>query len=348
MTKLKVAVISSCVFPCPPKGYAGLEMITWLTAKGLAEKGHEVSLIAPEGSSCPGAEIIPTGIPGQFDEAGAYNSYWKYLPTFDCIIDSSWCKYAYLLKQEGRLKAPVLGVMHAPVNTMYQSLPEVEKPCFVCISQDQCNHFNALFSPVTARVCYNGLDVDFYRPLNIPKTDRFLFLARFSHIKGPRISQQVCIDADVPLDMVGDTSITNEPELLQDCINHADGEKIKIVGGVSRGETVWYFNRARGMLHLTKHFREPFGLAPLECQLTGTPVVAWKYGSIPEIIKDGETGYLVSSEKEAVEVVKAMKVDPFFKGGSPERCREFASQFSTQRMTDRYESLCHEAMEGGW
>ena len=58
---------------------------------------------------------------------------------------------------EGRLKVPVLCVLHAPVDTMLKSLPPgVDKPCFVCISEDQRNHFEALFNQ-EARVCHNGI-----------------------------------------------------------------------------------------------------------------------------------------------------------------------------------------------
>lgn len=152
---MKVCVISTSVFKVPASGYSGLEQLAWLQAKGLAEKGHEVALIAPDGSTCPNVTIIPTGPEGQWDEKHTYSKYWQYLPHFDVICDSSWAKWAYNLKAEGVLKAPVLGWMHAPVNTMIQSLPPVEKPCFVCISKDQASHFEALFN-YTPRVCYNG------------------------------------------------------------------------------------------------------------------------------------------------------------------------------------------------
>ena len=131
---MRIAVISAQVFACPPPGYSGLEMIAWQRAKGLAAKGHEVTFIAPNGSECPGCTMIFSGPPGQWDEKKAYGTYWEQLLKFDVIVDDSWCKWSYVLKQEGRLKVPVLGVLHAPVNTMYASLPPVEKPCFVCIS----------------------------------------------------------------------------------------------------------------------------------------------------------------------------------------------------------------------
>src|ERR1700722_7027037 len=134
------------------RGYGGLEAIAWFTAKGLAERGHEVALVAPDGSECPGCQIIACGPEGISTEEAAYQKFWKMLPQAHAIIDSSWQKWSYALKAEGVLKAPVLGVCHAPINTMFQSPPPIEKPCIVCISEDQKAHYEALYSPRQARV----------------------------------------------------------------------------------------------------------------------------------------------------------------------------------------------------
>lgn len=359
---MKICVISSTVFSVPIGGYGGLEVIAWETAKGLAAKGHEVTLIAPAGSSCPGAEVFPCLPPGYPEEAAyggcmakdsngqdvRWPGYWSKLLEFNnggVVIDHSWQKWAYMLKAEGRLTCPLLGVCHAPVNTMYGSLPPVEKPCIVCISEDQKQHYEALFSPSKALVCYNGADVDFYKPLDVPRSDRFLFLARFSSIKGAAIALDVCRKTDTCLDLVGDTQITGEPEYYQMCCQMADGVKRKIIGGVPRGETVWYYSAARAFLHPNKFFREPFGLAPVEAQLCGLPVGCWDFGAMRETVAWGETGYAVNSQEELEGLIR----DGAFDEIKRSRCREWASQFSLQKTVDRYEQLCIEALDsGGW
>lgn len=357
---MKVCVVSSTVFAVPLNGYGGLEYIAWQQAEGLAAKGHEVSLIAPEGSRCDKATVIPCGPPGAWDERRAFQHYHEVLPKFDVIIDHSWNKWAYIAKAEGRLPAPVLGVTHAPVNTMYQSLPPgVDKPCFVCISQDQANHFEALFSH-EARVCHNGIDLDFYRPMGVPRSGRFLFLARFSTIKGPDLAIEAARKAGVGLDLVGDTSITNEPDFLKLCQNKAQeaniqwvtrnpvdvyGPSIRLVGPASRGECVWWFSQAHCLLHPNQRFREPFGLAPVEAMACGCPVIAWDNGAMRETVKNGETGRLVKSLDGLVSAMTDIDAGVVFR--NRERCREWASQFSIQRMVDRMEELCQEAVEGG-
>lgn len=371
---MKVVVISTPIFALGQSGltgYGGLEQIAWQQAKGLAAKGHQVALVAPDGSSCPGVQIIPIGPAGQVDEKMAYGGfkearqgdqllrrshagYWQALRESDVVIDHSWHKFSYGLKMEGQLQAPVLGWMHAPVDTMYKTLPPgVEKPCFVCISDDQRIHFEVLFNR-PARTCYNGIDLDFYKPLGIPRTKRFLFLARFSTVKGPDLAIEACRKADVGLDLVGDTKLTGEAEYLKSILGLADGKQIRFVGPAARGECVHWYSQAHAMIHPNQRFREPFGLAPVEAMACGCPVIAWNYGAMRETVKHGETGWLVKSMEELVGLLKTIR--ELHPGGLShpnnrirEQCRDWVSQFSEQRMVDRVESLAKEALDtGGW
>ena len=341
---MKIAVISSTVFPSPPSGYAGLEAITWHQAEGLGRLGHEVSLIAPDGSRCEYAKVIPTGPPGQVHEQQAYDKFWKELPSFDCVIDSSWQKWSYVLKMEGKLKAPVLGVCHAPVNTMFNSPPPVDRPCLVAISVDQAR---SCLSHLRRRamVAYNGVDVNHYKSNGARRTDRYLFLARFSSIKGPTVAIRACQKAGVGLDLVGDTSITQEPWLLEECQKLADGKQIRIVGPASRGECVNWFSKAKALLHPNQQFQEPFGLAPVEAQLCGCPVIAWDNGAMRETVEEGKTGFLVESEEQMVDLIRADAVSRLDR----DYCRQWASRFSIEAMVKRYEELAVLAVNtGGW
>lgn len=351
---MKICVISTSVFSVPVAGYSGLEHLAWQQAKGLAELGHQVALVAPDGSFCPNVEIIPTGPAGQWDERATYSKYWQFLPNFEVIIDHSWQKWAYILKMEGKLSIPILGVCHAPINTMYATLPPgVDLPCFVCISQDQANHFLAIHSR-EAKVAYNGVDTEFYQPLNIPRTDRFLFLARFSTIKGPDIAIEACLKAGVGLDVVGDTSLTQEPELLEKCKKMADGKQIKIIGPATRGECVYWMSQAHCMIHPNQRFREPFGLAPVEAMACGCPVIAWDNGAMRETIP-ANLGWTVNSFDKLVNILKNAKEsngvfnDWMVLKDVRNKVREYVQRFSIGNMISRYEELCREAIEtGGW
>jgi len=87
---MKIAVISSTVFQVGPgglQGYGGLEQLAWQQARGLAAKGHVVTLMAPDGSTCPGVTVLPPGPAGQHHEQQAYAKYWSVLPEHDVVID---------------------------------------------------------------------------------------------------------------------------------------------------------------------------------------------------------------------------------------------------------------------
>lgn len=355
---MKIAVISSTVFPCPPAGYAGLEQIAWEQAKGLASLGHQVALFAPDGSTCPGAQVVHFGPPGGVDEKVAYSRYWQALAQSppDVVIDHTWQKWTFYGRREGWLKAPVLAWCHAPVDTMFKEIPEPGLLSFVCISDDQRAHFEALYNR-PARTCHNGADENFYAPVKgLDRLDRFLFLARFSTIKGPDLAIRACLDAGAGLDVVGDVSITNEPALLEACRRMADstspgwdrkrGRQIRLVGPCSRGEAVWWFSRALALLHPNERFREPFGLAPVEAMMCGCPVIAWDNGAMRETV-GGSFGMLVRSYEELVEAVR-LAWREVWPDAAHSGFRDHALKFTTGRMVRRVEELCEEAVRRPW
>lgn len=317
-------------------------MLAYQQAEGLARRGHRVLLVAPkESKPPPGVVLHGTTLGG--DEGAACSGYWQRLENYDAVIDNSWMKYAYLLKAEGRLKSPVLGVLHAPVHTMYQTPPPVEKPCFVAISKDQAIAVSE-FLDREARVCYNGIDPGFYQNhYNKERNGRYLFLARMSTIKGPHIAVELAQKLKFGLDLVGDDTLTTEPE-YRDKLKAASVNGITYVGPQTREQCVRWFSEDKALLHMNLRFREPFGLAPIEAQACGMPVIAFRNGAMSETVKHGETGFLVYTKGEVEEIIKADAVSAIH----PERCREWAMQFTVERMIGRLEDLVSEAIERPW
>jgi len=341
---MRICVISTTVMTCPPTGYSGLEMLAWQQATGLANKGHNVTLVAPKGSFVPPTvELHETSL-GE-SEKMAYSGYWHKLPNFDCIIDHSWQKWSMVLKMEGQLKAPVLMWMHAPAETMYSRPPDVPKPCFVSISIDQSKVVQELYGRET-RVCYNGVDPGFYRIIDRPRNNRYLFLSRMSTIKGPDIAIEAAKTNKQMLDLVGDDAITAEPDFaksLRYSANTTPG--IRYIGNQSREQCVIWFNMNKALIHPVMRYREPFGLAPVEAQLCGMPVIAWDNGAMRETVAHGETGYIVRTMDELNTVLKSGAVSDI----KAKTCRDWAMQFSYDNMIDRCAELCEEAAStGGW
>jgi len=339
---MKICVVSTPIIVCPPPGYSGLEMLAYQQAEGLSKRGHSVLLIAPIGSKPPpGVELH--GLTLGESEQQAYSGYAQRLDNWDAIIDNSWQKWSYILKAQGKLKSPVLGVMHAPVNTMYKTPPPVEKACIVCISKDQGMNAEEIWGR-KVRVCYNGVDINFYRNRqNRKRNARYLFLSRMSSIKGPDIAVRIARDLKIGLDLVGDDTITGEPWLIEqlkkDCING-----ISYVGPQSRDQCVGWFCSNRALVHMNLRFREPFGLAPVEAQACGMPVIAFRNGAMTETIINNETGFLVYSEDDVKTLIRANAIENI----KSEICIEWASNFSIDRMITRWEELLKEAIESGW
>jgi glycosyltransferase involved in cell wall biosynthesis len=346
---VKICIISSTVLPClplddPDNGYNGLEQIVWSLSAGLARKGHEVLLVAPIGSKPPPGVDLHGTTRGESEDR-AYSGYWQRLPDYQVIIDHSWQKWSYVLKTEGRLGAPILGVCHAPVNTMYERVPPVLLPCIVTISHDQAAHVSELWG-VPARVAYNGIDLDFYNARGGTEhvRERYLFLARISTIKGPHLALDLARTLRFGLDIVGDDVLTGEPQLAHR-VRALAQPPIQFHGPVSRARAVEFFSRAKALIHPAFAFREPFGLSLVEAQACGIPVITSDHGAPRETVKDRETGFVC---KTLAEMGTAIRGD-WVREIRPDACRANAERFSIAQMVKRYEELCTEALDtGGW
>ena len=114
---------------------------------------------------------------------------------------------------------------------------------------------------------------------------------------------------------------------------HIDGDTVRYIGPVTAADRSAVLGAAHALLHLID-FEEPFGLAVVESLAVGTPVIATPRGSLPELLANGRTGFLVTSTDEAVLAVRGL--------GSIDRaeCRaEAVRRFSADRMVDDYERL---------
>lgn len=340
---MKICVISTTIMTVPPPGYSGLEQLAYQQAEGLSRRGHQVMLVAPIGSKPPPGVVLHGTTLGE-QEKQAYSGYWEKLPEFDVVLDNSWTKWAYVLKREGKLPAPVLGILHAPIEGMMGRRPDgVEKPCIVAISKDQAGAVAGHLG-VEARVAYNGVDLSFYQP-NGARSDRYLFLARMSKLKGPHVAIAIAKKCGVNLDLVGDDTMVESREYMEGIKASCDSPKLVYHGAKPRNHCAQFFAQAKALFHFNFVFREPFGLAPIEAMAAGCPVIASDYGAMRETVKHGETGFLVRTMEEAEDLVRTNAVAAL----DPLKCRAWADHFSIENMILRYEELCNEAVKtGGW
>lgn len=162
-------------------------------------------------------------------------------------------------------------------------------------------------------------------------------------IKGPHFAVEIARKLKFGLDLVGDDTITTEPE-YRDKLKAESVNGISYVGPQTREQCVGWFSANKALLHMNLRFREPFGLAPVEAQACGMPVIAFRNGAMGETVRHGETGFLAYSKEEIEELIRSDAVSSI----KPENCREWALQFTAERMINRYEELAKEAVEKPW
>jgi len=338
--KLKILVISSTVFPVPLKGYGGLEALCYAWACEFQKKGHDVTLVAPNGSSVPaGMELITT--PLMVDESEAYPLYKERLGEFDIIMDSSWLWHTVLAQMEAEdRQLPVIHIYHSDPDFL-QNPPPIKHPCIVGLSNDHAKRISAKWQFET-RVVYNGVPLDFYRfDPSVQRNGRYLFCARYSPEKGPLEAIQLARKCNAPLDLYGNTLIIKDHDYLNQCMAECDANDVVFHLEVPREETVKLYQTHKALIHWT-NYNEAFGLTISESMACGCPVISRNTGAMPEQIVHDKTGFLCDTLEEMEAVIREDKVSTI----KAEDCVERASLFSIENSTRGYLELFREVAAG--
>lgn len=303
---MRILVISTNIFAIPPSGYSGLEMLTFNWSVEFQKAGHQVSVVAPEGSTLPeGIELIATKLGESEQESWARYKDRMMTGAWDAIMDSSWNWFTTLSQMEASKQLPVVRVYHSdPRNCDPNRPPPIEKPCLVAFSKAQAEIMNQRWR-VVCRYAYHGIDTKFYSPdPAVERGNRYLFLARYTPEKGFLEVSALARKCKVGLDAYGDTTIIGpNQQYAEKCFTENDGMQIKVNPGIPRLETVKQF-RSHKALITWPNFIEAFGLTTVESMNCGCPVISYDSGAARELIIQGKTGFVVNSFEEAVELIQ--------------------------------------------
>jgi glycosyltransferase involved in cell wall biosynthesis len=184
---------------------------------------------------------------------------------------------------------------------------------------------------------YHGVDVDLFTYESTPE-DYVLFLGRITKDKGAHIAIAACKTADIPLRIAG-RSYGAEGYWHEMIEPHINGSTIRYFGEVSLEAKIPLIQKAKAVVFPTL-WQEPFGYVLIEAMACGTPVVAFPNGSIPEIVKDGITGFLVQDEQEMAEALR--KIDTIDRQQVRNRAEQF---FSLKKMISHYDSVYHRVVQ---
>jgi glycosyltransferase involved in cell wall biosynthesis len=344
---MRIAEICPPWIAVPPKGYGGIEWVVALLADGLAEAGHEVTLFAT-GDSRTRARLEYV-----FEQAPGTDRI------NDITLDTTHTLFSL---REARERFDVLHV-HAPfstlagavetglptVHTLHGSfVPEMkrlysfvaDRVWFVAISQAQKRFDEELRY---GGVVYNGIDMDAYA-FGERKEDFVLFLGRAAPEKGWRRAVEAAMAAGERLVSAVKIAHPTEHEEWERNIRPIIPKDFEVLGEITLQEKVDLLRRAKAVL-FPIDWDEPFGLVMTEAMACGTPVIATPRGSVPEVVEEGVTGWIVDVEdypnRAAERLRRLSELDP-------RACRDRVQRlFSKQAMVAGYEGVFERAVAVG-
>jgi glycosyltransferase involved in cell wall biosynthesis len=331
MPQKRVAILSPIAWRTPPRQYGAWETVASNITEGLVARGWDVTLFA-SGDSLTRARLHAVVDKGYEEDPEIDPKVAEYLHISEAFeraaeFDLIHSHYDFMALTYTRLvKTPVLTTIHgfssAKIMPVYQKYRD---GYFVSISDsDRAPGLNYLAT------VYNGIDLSLY-PLQQPGGQDLVFLGRIHPDKGVDLAIEVARLSGLRLLIAG--IIQDEAYFRERVKPHLDGQKILYVGPVDVAGKNQLFAQARALLHLNT-IPERFGLVLVEANAAGVPVIAMNLGSCPEVIKDGQTGFLVDNVTEAVRSLERIpEIDR-------RACRNRVQQyFSIETMVAGYEQV---------
>jgi glycosyltransferase involved in cell wall biosynthesis len=342
---MKIAQVAPLYESVPPKYYGGTERVVSYLTEELVRQGHEVTLFASGDSVTRARLVAPCPRSLRLDEQCVdqlahhivlLEQVFRQASAFDLIhfhIDyihfplSARQRIQHVTTLHGRQDIPDL----VPV---YQTFPTMP---MVSISEAQRAPLPWLNWQGTV---YHGLPEDLYTFRDTPGT-YLAFLGRMSPEKGVDQAITIAQRVGMPLKIAAKVDQADHnyfDEVVQPLL---DNSLVQYVGEVGDGKKDDFLGQAYALLFPIE-WPEPFGLVMIEALACGTPVIAYRRGSVPEVLEDGVTGYIVEGLEEAVQAV------PQVAAISRTRCREvFEERFSVSRMAQDYLRIYRRLLHGG-
>ncbi|PSL44925.1 glycosyltransferase involved in cell wall biosynthesis [Chitinophaga niastensis] len=329
---MKIAILAPVAWRTPPRHYGPWEQMASNLAEGLVAKGMDVTLFATADSITSGklAAICAKGYAEDSNADAKVNEcmHISYLMEQARDFDIIHNHFDFLPLTYSRLiKTPMVTTIHGfsseKILPVYQRYNDIG--AYVSISNSDRHH--TLHYKATV---YNGIrTADFVFE---PNSDNYLlYYGRIHPHKGTYEAVQIALQTHRRLIIAG--IIQDESYYNEKVKPLVDNDQIKYIGAVGGNKRSELLGKASALLHPIS-FNEPFGLSVAEAMLCGTPVIAYNKGAMPELIKDGITGFLVHNIQEAVASVQELStIDRY-------ACHLHAKEnFSAEKMVEGYLSI---------
>ncbi|MDE2079638.1 MAG: glycosyltransferase family 4 protein [Patescibacteria group bacterium] len=304
---MKIALLAPLWKTVPPEKYGGSELVVANLARGLAALGHETTTFACGGSRVDG-NLVPVIEKPMYDLAGGFD--WSGVKQYEFLSFFELAKRAkefdvvhnhmglHPIAFAPLLPAPMVTTLHSSLPPDSPYLAEAFKNFpFVSVSDAQRTLAPELNYVATV---HHGIDVMAFEPRLAGRGNGFAFIGTLSRDKGIDIAVRTARALNAPLIIAGEVRKGDRGFLDKEVFPLIDGKQIKLVGEVGREEKSRILREADALLFPSR-WNEAFGLVIAEALACGTPVAALGNGAVPEIIRDGTTGYIAKNEQEFTE-----------------------------------------------
>jgi glycosyltransferase involved in cell wall biosynthesis len=334
---MRIAQIAPLTEAVPPKLYGGTERVVAYLTDALMQLGHEVTLFA-SGDSLTKAKLVPIWPHALRLDATIKDHFVplfmqletvaRHAQEFD-IIHSHLDYFGYPLLR--RLGVPSVTTLHGrldlpelpPLYELYGDIPVVSISNSQRAPLPQANYVATVLHGLPQDLLAKGCGSGGY----------LAFLGRISPEKAPDAAIRIAAQAGLPLKIAAKVDRVDEEyykAIVEPLLSLGD---VEFIGEICEDQKNEFLGNAAGLLFPIA-WREPFGLVMIEAMACGTPVIAFENGSVPEVLEDGVTGFIVHNEQQAIEAVGRI--------GTLDRNRiraEFDRRFTAHHMAQNYLSL---------
>ena len=330
---MRIAQVAPLAEAVPPKLYGGTERVIWWLTEALVELGHDVTLYA-SGDSETSAKLIPCAPRGlRLDGINNHLAYTVAMvdrvlanaDQYDFIhFHVDFVHFPLFRHLAGRCLTTLHGRLDLP--DFLPGFTEFPEARLVSISNDQRHPVPQANFVGTV---YHGLPETLI-PYSPEGGDYLAFLGRISPEKRPDRAIEIAIKSGMKLKMAAKVDHADKDYFEKEIEPLLDHPLIEFIGEIGDNDKLAFLGNARALL-FPIDWPEPFGLVMIEAMAAGTPTIAWKTGSTPEVIDHGRSGFLVTSIDEAVDAVRLA-------GELPRQTVRgcFEERFTARRMAEDY------------
>jgi glycosyltransferase involved in cell wall biosynthesis len=335
---MKIAQIAPLIESVPPLLYGGTERIVSYLTEELVNLGHEVTLFA-SGDSITAANLIPCAAKALRMDSNIRDPIPYYMLMLDRVRQRS-DDFDILHFHIDQFQFPLFrSIAGRTVTTLHgrQDLPDLlplyvgfDDMPLVSISDDQRRPVpKANF----AATIYHGLPNHLHSPTFKPEGGYLAFLGRISPEKRPDRAILIARALGIPLKIAAKVDRADEVYYRTEIEPLLRGPGVEFIGEINDHQKTEFLGNALALL-FPIDWPEPFGLTMVEAMACGTPVLAFRCGSVPEIIDDGVTGIVVDTMEEAIAALpRVIALD------RRKVRRRFEERFSARRMAKDYVGL---------